>query len=140
MSRWPAVTWRARQDDLILVTSHAYITQFPKFALWPQKFNFLHLCPLGVGRSLAALEPKFCLPHHDDIILMTSCAYIMLTSLISKNYTFAPKGKILTKMPPRWPVAFLVNKPSLSHHDDIILMTSCAYIINFPKFALLPQK
>ncbi|GMN46916.1 hypothetical protein TIFTF001_016094 [Ficus carica] len=94
-------TWRARQDDLILVTSHAYITQFPKFALLPQKFKFLHLCPLGVGRSLAALEPKFCLPHHDDIILMTSCAYIMLTSLISKNYTFAPKGKILTKMPPR---------------------------------------
>ena len=37
--------------------------------------------------TIPLLEAKFsCLPHHDDIILMTS--------LFFKNYTFAPKGKI----------------------------------------------
>ena len=85
-------------NDILLMTSCDYLMltspYFQKLHFCPKRQNLYNFTPTCVDRPLASLEPKFCLPHHDDIILMTSCAYLMLTSSYFQKLYFAPKDKI----------------------------------------------
>ena len=84
-------------DDLMCLP-HAYIIIFSKITFWPLRTKSLQFHPYMWPATIPLLEAKFpCLPHHDDIILMTSCAYI---TIFQKLHFCPQKVKSLHFSPP----------------------------------------